>query len=170
MEIKKQYEVNPFTLAVLSEEFNGKYLSRIMEDDEVIFVEQPPSKVIDLACKYFGSSLRGRQDGTKDIFKVTHKAPISIDPSSGMYFFPTTSPNNPQCNWIAHSHIDQVVKAPNQSSQIIFTNGKSVTLDVSYGSLLNQVQRTAQFRYLLDHRIKYVGKNNHAEIVAEPFA
>ncbi|SDJ88111.1 competence protein ComK [Sediminibacillus albus] len=163
-----KYEVTPVTLAVIGEEVDNKFSSHILEDEETFQVKQPSSKIIDIACKFFGSSLRGRQEGTKDICGITHKAPISIDPSSGMYFFPTSSPNNPQCSWIAHSHIDQINKASSQSTEITFKNGKSITLPVSHGSMLNQIQRTAQFRYLLDHRIKYLWKNN-VDVVAEPF-
>ncbi|MCT2535597.1 competence protein ComK [Aquibacillus koreensis] len=159
-DIKLNYEVNPETLAVIAKEINGQYISEIMENGELAdyYVNQSPRKVMDYACKYFGSSLKGRQDGTKNVCGITHKAPISIDYSSGMYFFPTTSPQNPNCSWISHSHIDQIMKGPEQSTKIIFKNGRSVTLSVSHGSIINQVHRTAQFRYLLQNRIQYVLK------------
>ncbi|MDL4842854.1 competence protein ComK [Aquibacillus rhizosphaerae] len=113
---------------------------------------------------------RGRQEGTKNVCGITHKSPISIDHSSGMYFFPTSSPQNPNCSWISHSHIDQINRAPDHCTTIIFKNGRTVTLPVSHGSMQNQVQRTAQFRYLLQNRIKYVLKSKHyTDVVAEPF-
>lgn len=62
----------------------------------------------------------GRQDGTKDISGITHKAPISIDPASGMYFFPTSSPRNKHCSWIAHSHIDFIQPTKNQMTEVHF--------------------------------------------------
>ncbi|MDC3417247.1 competence protein ComK [Aquibacillus salsiterrae] len=167
-EMRVNYEITPLTLAVLAEEIDGHYTSVVMEDDQRFFVNKPPSRLIDYACKFFGSSLRGRQEGTKGICGITHKAPISIDPSSGMYFFPTSSPLNPDCSWISHSHIDRILKISTDHSAIIFKNGSNVTLEISHGSLLNQLQRTAQFRYLLDNRIKYLLKNT-IDIVAEPF-
>src|SRR5690606_5961525 len=106
------------------------------------------------ACKFFGASLKGRQEGTKNICGITHKAPISIDPSSGMYFFPTTSPTSSKCSWIAHSHIDHVLRIDSKTSEIVFKNGKKVVINASYGSVMNQIHRTAQYRYLLDQRIK----------------
>ncbi|MRH44167.1 competence protein [Aquibacillus halophilus] len=167
--MKVNHEITPVTLAVVAKELDGRQVTQILEDGEVFYVKKSPGKVIDLACKFFGSSLKGRQDGTRDICGITHKAPIAIDPSSGMYFFPTSSPQNPQCAWIAHSHIDQIIRSSIQETQIIFKNGQSVTVEVSHGSLLNQVQRTAQYRYLLDNRIKYILKSN-VDMVAEPFA
>ncbi|MFC2949965.1 competence protein ComK [Virgibacillus sediminis] len=162
------YEITPLTMAVIAKpQGNKDGASYVLEEELEYTIEASPSKVMNDACKYLGSSLKGRQDGTREICGITHKAPISIDPSSGMYFFPTTSPSNPKCSWIAHSHIDQVNKAPDNCTEILFHNGKRIVLKVSYGSMLNQVQRTAQFRYLLDHRIKYL-QRHAADLVAEP--
>ena len=161
------YEVNPDTVALLAREENGEKLTEVLEDGERFLVRQPPARIIDRSCRFFGSSLKGRQEGIKEICGITHKAPVSIDPANGMYFFPTASPTHPDCSWISHSHIDQVNKVPVQCTEIIFKDGTSVTLEVSYGSIMNQIQRTAQYRYLLDHRIKYIPRN-HADLVAEP--
>ncbi|TFJ93551.1 competence protein ComK [Lentibacillus salicampi] len=164
------YEVTPLTMAVIPhQDEGGRSGARVLEEQEEYSVHSSPSKMIDRACKFFGSSLRGRQDGTRGICGITHKAPISIDPGSGMYFFPTTSPTNPKCSWIAHSHIDQVNQGPGRRTEIIFKNQTSILLDVSFGSMLNQVQRTAQYRYLLDNRIKGL-QNQSSDKVAEPFA
>ncbi len=85
---------------------------------------------------------------------MTHKLPISIDPICGIYFFPTLSPTNPNCAWIAHSHIQEVMEVENQRTKVIFKNDLSTIVDVSYGSLKNQINRTAQYRFILDDRIK----------------
>jgi len=164
----KVYEINPLTMAVISErDMSGRRITRIIEEETELLVEDSPRKIIDFGCKFFGASLKGRQEGTADVCGITYKAPISIDPASGMYFFPTHSPTNPKCSWISHTHIDTVNKAENNKTEIVFKNGKKIILDVSYGSVLNQIQRTAQFRYLLDNRIKYLMQEK-TDIVAEP--
>lgn len=164
------YEITPMTLAVIKQRnSNGNPVTFVYEEEVTYAVDHSPSKIIEDACKFFGASLKGRQDGTRDICGITHKAPITIDPSSGMYFFPTTSPSNAKCSWVAHSHIDQVNKAENNCTEIIFKNGKRIVLDVSYGSMLNQVQRTAQFRYLLDNRIQYLQRKS-ADKRGEPLS
>ncbi|WP_138419752.1 competence protein ComK [Aquibacillus sediminis] len=161
------YEVTPNTLALISNKIDGRYVTQLLEDREYYYIKKSPSKVMDLACKFFGSSLKGRQDGVKDMCNFSNKVPICIDPSSGMYFFPTSSPQNANCSWVAHSHIDQIKKLRSQSTQITFKNGQSIVLAISHGSLLNQIQRTAQYRYLLDKRIKYLMQTNNADMVAE---
>src|SRR5699024_4411173 len=131
----------------------GKTTAYVLEADSSYIVTRPPTKLIDFSCAYFGSSLKGRQDGTKTICGITHKAPISIDPSSGMYFFLTASLTKALCSWICHSHTENVQSAQNLSSKTTFKNAKTIEIDVSIGSILNQVHRTAQFRYLLDKRL-----------------
>jgi len=163
------FEISPLTLAIVAEQndHNG-IITRIMEEDEEYIVDVTPYQIINSACKYFGSSLRGRQDGARNISGFTSKIPISIDPSSGMYFFPTTSPKNPKCSWISHSHIDKISKVTERKTKILFKNGKKLILDVSIRTMLNQVQRTAQFRFLLDKRLNYLQQQS-PEMIAEPF-
>ena len=149
------YEVTPLTMAVLSKkDETGITKTFVLEETREYTVHKTPTKMIDDACKFFGSSLKGRLEGTKGISRITHKAPIAIDPSSGMYFFPTASPTNTKCSWIAHTHILEIQPIGKSKTKITFKNGKSIILTVSYGSMLNQVQRTAQFRFSLDTRIK----------------
>src|SRR5690625_2467933 len=149
------YEVTPLTMAVLSKkDEGGKTNTFVLEETRDYTVYTTPTKVIDEACKFFGSSLQGRLEGTKDISKITHKAPIAIDPSSGMYFFPTASPTNNNCSWINHSYVVEINPIGKRKTEITFKNGRRIIVNVSYGSMLNQLQRTAQFRYSLDTRMK----------------
>lgn len=164
------YEITPLTLAIVAEQNDkDEIITRIMEEDVDYIVHTTPYKIINISCKYFGSSLKGRQEGTRDICGFSTKIPISVDPSSGMYFFPTTSPRNPKCSWIAHSHIHKISKVTDRKTKILFKNGKSLIIDISFRSMLNQVQRTAQFRYLLDKRLNYSQQQQSPEMVAEPF-
>ncbi|WP_236561139.1 competence protein ComK [Pontibacillus sp. HMF3514] len=168
---RQYYEISPFTLAVLADErTDGKVISLVVEEEERFYVDQSPRRLLDQACKFYGSSLRGRQDGTKDVCGITHKAPIAVDPVSGMYFFPTNSPQNKYCSWIAHSHIDHAHKTPENNTQITFKSGEVVIIDVSNGSIWNQIQRTAQFRYQLAERLQYIPKQASFDQIAEPFA
>lgn len=154
---EETHEITPLTMAVLCErDEEGKIHSKVLEELRDYHVQKKPTKVVDYACKYFGSSLKGRLEGTKDISRITHKAPIAIDPSSGMFFFPTASPSNGNCSWISHSHVKIVKPFDSDRTELEFKNGRSIVLDVSYGSILNQIQRTAQFRYSLENRIKYI--------------
>lgn len=151
------HEITPLTMAVLPEnDETGALNTLVLEESGEYVVHQSPTKLIDLACKYFGSSLQGRLDGTREVSRITHKAPIAIDPSTGMFFFPTTSPKNKACSWINHSHVDHIKPVGKKKTKIVFNNGKQIVVDISYGSMLNQLQRTAQFRYSLEQRMKHI--------------
>lgn len=148
------YEVSPKTMAIIAvQNENGTVNSKVMEEHTEYVVHISPTKMIEYACQYFGSSFQGRLDGTRDVCGFTYKAPITINPASGMYFFPTSSPNDKKCSWLSHSHIERIVSAERQLAKVIFKNGKSIVIDASFGSMTNQLYRTAQFRYLLNERL-----------------
>lgn len=89
--VEWDYEINPVTIAIIAEKVNGYFVSRVIEcsEDSTHYIKGTPCKLVDLTCRYFGSSLKGRQEGARTVCGIKHKVPISIDPSSGMYFFPT---------------------------------------------------------------------------------
>jgi competence protein ComK len=164
------YEITPLTMAIISKESeNGAIHSHVIEEDFEYTVLTTPTKTIDFACKYYGASLKGRLDGTKDVSNITYKAPIAIDPVSGMYFFPTASPTNKACSWVAHTHIETIYPIEKGiQTGITFKNGKQIILNVSFGSMVNQQQRTAQYRFSLDKRMKIIENALMAqEMVAE---
>ncbi|MCF3942047.1 competence protein ComK [Oceanobacillus alkalisoli] len=158
------HEISPVTMAIIaSRDKDGRLISYILDETAEYVSHLSPSKLIDNACMFFGSSLKGRQEGSRVISGLTHKVPISIDPASGMYFLPTYSPTSPKCSWLSHSHIGDVIQLDEGNAEVLFINGKTITLDVSYGSLTNQVRRTAQFRYKLNNRLHHIGKGMIAE-------
>lgn len=148
-------EITSLTMAILPRKTeNGGIGSHILESEAEYFLEESPSKVIDTACKFFGQSLAGLQNGTKEVINMSHKLPISIDVWSGMYFIPTLSATNPKCAWINHTHIESVERVGKKQTKVNFNEELSAMVEVSYGSLMNQINRTAQFRFILDKRIK----------------
>jgi competence protein ComK len=151
--ILKEYEVSPYTMAILPERTENGLFSRVMEVESSYLVAMKPIEVIDRSCRFFGSSLQGRKEGTKDIMGVTHKAPIVIDPSNFIYFFPTLSPSRDQCAWISHSYVRTIQSKRGNATFLLFSNHETITLPVSKGSLENQLYRTAQLRATLSRRI-----------------
>lgn len=160
MEVKSSYELTPLTLALLVEDNDdGSYITCVQEMNTKYYTTASPTKIIKYACEYFGSSFKGRTEGTTKVCQIAYKVPIVVDPTSDMYFFPTASPQNKQCAWIAHSHIESHRPINNtKACEIEFINGQKITLDVSYGQIVNQILRTSQLRYALESRIKKMNK------------
>lgn len=149
-------------MAIIPEEDNdGNYISQILDGYDRYFVDGTPSAIINQACLSYGSSLEGRQKATQIVCGYTHKIPVSIEPMTGMYFLPTISPTSPDCSWINHSHVFRVERIEKESylSELVFHNGDTLMLDISYGSLINQVYRTAQLRFLMEKQFERLRKD-----------
>lgn len=145
------YEINSETQAIIP---IGDDKSKIIESSRTLIVNQSPMKIIDSSCKYFGSSYQGRFIGTKNLIGVSHKAPIIIEETKEIIFFPTNSPRLDNCAWLSLKHL-QNYKKSNNNSVITFNSGYLLNLDISYGSLDNQVLRATRLESVLRLR-----KNN----------
>lgn len=156
MKLKSSYEITPLTLALIVEVLeDGSYITCVYEMDTKYYTTAPPTKIMEYACEYFGSSLKGRIEGTIKVCRIAYKVPIVVDPTSDMYFFPTASLQSKLCAWIAHSHIVNHRPINNtKACEIEFINGQKIILDVSYGQITNQILRTSQLRYALESRMK----------------
>lgn len=146
------YEINSDTLAIIPV---SEYKSRVIERDNTFEVNMPPIKIIQNSCEYFGSSYDGRFIGTKNLIGVSHKAPIIIEESKEIIFFPTSSPRQYDCAWISLKNLLNYERNKNNST-IIFNNGNLLELDMSYGSLDNQILRAARLESVL--RLRKSGK------------
>ena len=126
--------------------------SKIIEIDDEYVIEKNTLKILEHSCEYFGSSLEGRKEGTKKILGITHKSPIIVEESRKIIFFPTTSPERKDCAWINLEKIDKYYKVDKKTSSIVFKCGKVVNLNISYGSLTNQILRATRLKFILEDR------------------
>lgn len=141
----QHYEISKETLAIIPID---NYRSKVIEKDRTFIVNMKPLEIIERSCQYFGSSYAGRQIGTKNLIGISHKSPIIIEESREIIFFPTNSPRLYDCCWISLKNIDKYKKI-NNNSLIIFNNGYLLDLDISYGSLDNQVLRATRLESVL---------------------
>ena len=147
----KNYEINEDTLAIISNYPNTK----IYEGNKSYLIKDNTLNIIKKSCEYFGSSYLGRHEGTKSLIGVSHKSPIIIEESREIIFFPTNSPRIYECAWISLKNLQNYKKGKDNTT-IIFNNGHLLNLDISYGSLDNQVLRAARLESVLRLR-----KNNN---------
>ena len=153
----KNYEININTLALIP--LNDE-TTKIIEEEEEFIIKKSSLKIIDDNCKFFGSSYNGRLEGTKNILGVSHKAPIIIEESREIIFFPTKSPRLENCEWISLFNIKRYKKI-GQNVLINFYCGKSITLNISYGIFDNQVLRATRLITLLNLRKKRLNNNEN---------
>ena len=108
-------------------------------------------KIINDNCCYYGSSYEGRLAGTKKILGVNYKAPIIIEESDDIVFFPTTSPRIMKCIWLSLKNIKDYKKI-GKTTHITFVNDDVLDLEMSYTSFDNQVLRAARLQMLIKSR------------------
>lgn len=145
----ENYEININTLAIIPLDKN---LSRVIEDDNIFLVNKKTTDIIDYSCKYFGSSYIGRHEGTKNLIGINYKSPILIEESREIIFFPTSSPRFDDCYWISLKNLKKYQKDSNNNSKVIFNNELELELNISYGSLQNQVLRATMLESVIRKR------------------
>jgi competence protein ComK len=155
----EEYEINPHTMIILPLTYGSKIYSQIWELDDEFVSPFKPLDIMKKSCLFFGSSYEGRKEATKQLIGITHKAPITVDSTNSIYFFPTTSPSSSQCIWISQEHIHLHRRADAQT-QVIFKNKKSLSIPVSYNSFNNQVLRSALLKTTLSRRIENMERND----------
>lgn len=143
------YEISAETLAIIPID-NGR--SKVVEKDRTFIVNMKPMDIIENSCQFFGSSYFGRHSGTKKLIGVSHKAPIIVEESREIIFFPTNSPRLYDCCWISLKNIEKYKKIDHKNSLVIFTSGYLLDVDISYGSLENQILRATRLESVLRSR------------------
>lgn len=145
----ESYEINNATLAIIP--INTR-ICKVIEHDKNYIVNKSSIEIIDDSCRYFGSTLQGRHDATKELIGVSYKSPIIIEETRNIIFFPTSSPRFNNCYWLALNKIKNSEKVDN-FCQITFNNGSELELNISYESLQNQILRATMLESTLKKRI-----------------
>ena len=147
----KNYEINSGTVAIIPVDDKK---SKVYEDDIEYIVDKNTNQIIEYNCKFYGSSYRGRCDGTKFLTGIKSKYPIIIEETRNIIFFPTSSIRNSDNIWISLNKIKSYSKN-NYGTKIEFNNNKKLDLDISIYSLENQYCRANLLKAKL-----YDKKNN----------
>lgn len=142
------YEISNSTLAVIPINSNQ---TEVIEKFNHYIINKNCVKIIDDSCKFFGSSLDGRHDGTKNLIGVSYKPPIIVEESSEIIFFPTNSVRNKDCIWISLKNLERFHRDGGKT-KIIFKNGVEIDLKVSYETIENQVLRSTRLESVLRNR------------------
>lgn len=144
------YIINKNTYAIIAT-YNG---SRIIEKDKDILTEKYPKDIISYNCKYYGSSLLGRLEGTKELININYKSPIIISEYKSIVMFPTTSIREDYCSWICQDYILNV-KKENNNTLITFKNDEKIIFDVSKNIINNQILKSSRLKLINIERNLY---------------
>jgi len=143
----KNYEINEKTMALISHDEH----TEVFEENNYFIIKSNSNKIMEDSCAYFGSSLAGRQKGTESLIGISYKAPVIVEESKEIIFFPTSSPRKESCSWLSHDKIEKYFEEDNKLI-IIFKNGQKIVLDISYGVIDNQILRSTRLESVLRSR------------------
>ena len=150
-----KYEINDETLAIMPFD---KDKARVLEESDEYIVDEIPYSIMEDSCKYFCSSFEGRILGSKNILGSVYKAPIIVEESQNLIFFPTEALSSDTVSWISYKKIKSVEKC-GKRSKIIFNNGESIIANCPYFSIKNQIFRCNMLDSISNNR-KIVKKND----------
>lgn len=141
-----KYEINKDTIAIVPIEDEK---SKVYEIEEEYIVSKNSNKIIEDNCKFYGSSYKGRCEGTRYLTGIKSKFPIIIEESRNIIFFPTGSIRSNDNCWLALNQIKKYDKS-NFGSKITFSNNKIIPFDISLYSLDNQYYRATMLKSKLN--------------------
>ena len=147
----QDYEINDKTLAILP---FSKNKSIIYEGKDCYILEKSVSKIMDASCRYYGSSIEGRQKGTANLIGITYKAPIIISEENNVIFFPTSSPRLKECSWISLNNVNKITERNNKIS-LEFLNKEIIELSISENIIRNQILKASLLESAIKKRSKY---------------
>ena len=148
----EDYIINCETLLIMP---YGEKMSKVYEYDEILIVSLDVITIIKNSCLYFGSSLNGRQAGTKALMNSDVKVPIIVEDSCNIIMFPTNSHRNPNCYWISYNNLLKYSKSGNGNSLLYFKQNNKIEDNIKYNIIDNQVIRCIKLEALINKRKKY---------------
>lgn len=143
------YEINDDTLAIIP---INETKSKVLEKESDYIIDNNTYEILDYSCQYFGSTYEGRKGGSKNILGSGYKVPILIKEENFVIFFPTESPLLQSCIWLSLHNIERFEKGNNNSTNIYFTEGKKVKINVSFRTIENQILRSTRLESVLRNR------------------
>lgn len=135
--MKNTYVINDDTIVVVAVTDS---CCKIYEVNDEFIVNESIKDILELSCRYYGSSLKGRLDGSKYIFGCNYKLPIVINQYSDNIFFTTRSYNSNDTYIICYNNIKFYEKV-DKTTKIYVENGKSIIIDEKYKVFENQYSR-----------------------------
>ena len=130
---------------LIMKEGNNTYL---YDSNNKRFLKQKISDVINEGCNYYGSSYKGRVEGSNYLLGTIYKAPIVVSENKCIIMFPTTSFVSEDCMWINYAWIDKYYYDQNKSV-IIFKNGLKIEINISAKVINNQILRSSRLESII---------------------
>lgn len=121
-------------------DFNGEYI-----------IKDNAKNIINYSCKFFGSSLLERGNVTKRLINISNKAPIFIEETKNIIFFPLRSTREKTNIWISFNNLESYEQV-GRKTKLKFKNQQELLIDYSYYMVDNQITRCMMLDYMAKKR------------------
>ncbi len=146
------YTINSATLMLLP--YRKKY-TKVVEVNNVYYVNKPVIKILKYSCRFFGVNYESRRQATKNLTNISSKSPILVEETRGIIFFPTKSPREDDCAWISFGNLISYDEC-GKKCMLKFNGNKKIVINISYYIIDNQVTRALKLEKAFNVTKKYV--------------
>lgn len=147
--MSESYVINDDTVVVMAV---NDSCCKIYEIENDFIVNKSLQEVLEESCKYYGSSLKGRLEGSKYVFNCSYKLPIVINQYSNSIFFTTRSYKSLDTYIVCYNNI-KFYEKNRRYTNIYVENGKKIVIEEGYRLFENQYSR-ANLLYMKLQMIK----------------
>lgn len=118
---------------------------------ELVIQGNTLKNILESSCEYYGSSLKGRIIGARNIIKSRYKIPIIISEKNNILFFPLSGKKNGEVIWFNFGMIKSYEK-DGEFVSITFDNGEIKKFMISYTILNNQILKCSRMLIIYMNR------------------
>lgn len=130
------YIINKKTMAIKAINENKSIVYEVGKEFEV---NKDSLYIIKKSCFVYGSSFKGRVEGSRELIKIKYKVPIIIQEENNIVFFPMKSPRLGVVDWISIKYIKNFYQRGYEKGVFVeFDNGLIINFNVSYSIFKNQ--------------------------------
>ncbi len=147
--MQKNYIINEKTY-YLNESNNDLIVNELGE--EHIINDLSEKKVLEQSCLYYGCSLKGRKDGTKNLINEKYKVPVMVNEKKLLTFFSIISRGNTTTVWLSYNNIESYHQISKNKVLINFKNNYSKTFHTSYYVFHHQILKCSRLIVIYNNR------------------
>ena len=113
-------------------------------------IRQTPVSFLDDMCRKNFSTMEGRLQAAGELLGIHQKVILLVSERSGEIYFPTLGLNNTDCQWLLYSAIVSYHSCKDGKTEILFSHGEMVVMDVAYRTVRMQMGRCQKLCRLLN--------------------
>ncbi len=160
MDISNRYLVNAETVAILPEFKVKGAKAQIIERNRAFFVNQTPLNIIESSLLMYGANLKGARQSSLYHMGAVHRPPLMISGEKDIFFYTSEAMSNPENIWLSVSFTKRLIRKTALKTEVICTNGLTIEINVSHGSLSNNYLRGLHLKKLKDEMMKESTNSN----------